>query len=146
MWHAGKIVIMKNIKSLYKISWKPIAVLVIFSILIAVYYWFDPSKEFFFIGCPLKSLTGLECAGCGVQRAFHELLHGNWRSAFLLNPLFILLLPVLILFILTSFFRSHPLVNHLYGIFFGRKALFVLIVIILVFSLFRNTAAYHAIF
>lgn len=48
--------------------------------LAAVYYQIDPEGGRF-PACPLFSLTGLYCTGCGSQRAAHDLLHGNlWES------------------------------------------------------------------
>lgn len=44
--------------------------------------------------CPFKVLTGLACPGCGSVRAMHQLLHGNLVAALDLNPLAVLLLPL----------------------------------------------------
>lgn len=49
--------------------------------------------------CFFHELTGLYCPGCGVQRSFHALLHGNFLTAISYNLLFILLLPLIIYFI-----------------------------------------------
>ena len=38
--------------------------------------------------------SGLDCPGCGGLRATHQLLHGDIRAAFALNPLFIVVLPI----------------------------------------------------
>ena len=40
------------------------------------------------IGCPIKFLTGINCAGCGMTRAFIALLHLDVESAFHYHPLF----------------------------------------------------------
>lgn len=58
-------------------------------------YVADPAQVGFFPPCPIYALTGLYCAGCGTTRAVHQLLHGHWRMALRLNPLLLLLLPVL---------------------------------------------------
>ncbi len=45
------------------------------------------------ISCPIKFVTGISCAGCGMTRAWKALLlHGDFRQAFYYHPLF--LLPV----------------------------------------------------
>lgn len=39
-------------------------------------------------GCPIKAITGVSCAGCGMTRAWLEVLSGNWAAAFAYHPLF----------------------------------------------------------
>ena len=48
---------------------------------------FDPSSESFFPVCPLYATTGLACAGCGLTRATHAILHGDFSSALRFNIL-----------------------------------------------------------
>lgn len=57
---------------------------------------FDPATSHIFPPCPLRALTGWYCPGCGSLRALHQLLHGNLREAWAMNPLTILLLPFLL--------------------------------------------------
>ncbi len=61
---------------------------------IGISYFVPPSC---FPPCPLHSLTGLNCPGCGATRAAHELLHGHVSTALHLNALFVLAIPVFIL-------------------------------------------------
>jgi len=56
---------------------------------------FDPATSGIFPPCPLRYLTGWYCPGCGSLRAIHQLLHGNLRAAWALNPLTVILLPFL---------------------------------------------------
>ena len=44
--------------------------------------------------CPFKALTGLTCPGCGSVRAVQQLLHGDLMAALDLNPLAVVLLPL----------------------------------------------------
>lgn len=53
-------------------------------------FLFDPAKSSFFPVCPLYSLTGLACPGCGLTRGFHALFHGDLIAALDFN----LLLPI----------------------------------------------------
>ena len=73
---------------------------VFFVCLVSLYFFIDPSKSGYFLKCPLKTITGYECAGCGVQRAFHELLHFRLLEALKLNPLFVISAPVLLMLLL----------------------------------------------
>jgi hypothetical protein len=56
---------------------------------------FDPATSGVFPPCPVHYLTGWYCPGCGSLRAIHQLLHGNLRAAWALNPLTVVLLPFL---------------------------------------------------
>lgn len=40
------------------------------------------------IGCPIKFLTGISCAGCGMTRAWMAVLQGDLRAAWNYHPLF----------------------------------------------------------
>lgn len=53
-------------------------------------FLFDPVKFNFFPVCPLFSLTGLACPGCGLTRGFHALFYGDLIAALDFN----LLLPI----------------------------------------------------
>lgn len=44
------------------------------------------------IGCPVRYITGIPCAGCGMTRAWISLIHLDIGRAFYFHPLF--LLPV----------------------------------------------------
>lgn len=48
------------------------------------------------LACPYKSLLGVDCPGCGFQRAFVELLKGNFMDSLFLYPA---LLPILFLLV-----------------------------------------------
>lgn len=54
------------------------------------------------IGCPIKYLTGISCAGCGMTRAWISVMKLDFASAFKYHPLFSL--PPL--FVLTYAFRK----------------------------------------
>ena len=49
--------------------------------------YFDPTKDNFFPVCPLYSLTGYACPGCGMTRGFHALFHGDVLTAIDFNAL-----------------------------------------------------------
>ena len=51
------------------------------------------------IGCPIRWLTGIPCAGCGMSRAFLSVFTGHFRAACEYHPLIFLTLPVALLWL-----------------------------------------------
>jgi len=107
----------------------------------AAVWYFDPVKAGFFPVCPLYSLTGFACPGCGLTRGFHALFHGDILTALDYNallPLFALLIGfafVSLIFFAVRGRRTrvtllHP--NALWGFF----------VLLLVFGVVRNLPWY----
>lgn len=45
------------------------------------------------VTCPIKFLTGISCAGCGMSRAWLALLRGDWAGALAFHPLVLLPIP-----------------------------------------------------
>src|SRR5438067_1876306 len=64
---------------------------------LALLFFCPPDQCTFYPHCLFQAITGWQCPGCGGLRATHRLLHGDIITAFHLNPLFVLLLPVLLL-------------------------------------------------
>ncbi len=58
--------------------------------------YFNPVTAGFFPVCPLYSVTGILCPGCGLTRGFHALFHGDLLTALHFNAM----LPVYLFFFL----------------------------------------------
>ena len=54
----------------------------------------------FFPKCIFHETTGYWCIGCGLTRALHALVHGDVARAFSMNPLAMLVLPLMPLMLL----------------------------------------------
>jgi len=54
----------------------------------------------FFPKCLFHEATGYWCIGCGLTRAMHALVHGDLARAFSMNPLAMIVLPLLPLMLL----------------------------------------------
>jgi hypothetical protein len=67
-----------------------------------IIYRVNPAESAWFPPCPFHALTGLYCPGCGSGRALHHLLHGEVPAALALNPLMVVLLPVMIVWALIN--------------------------------------------
>jgi hypothetical protein len=46
--------------------------------------------------CIFKNLFGVECWGCGITRAVFSALHFRFQDAWEYNPLFVVVLPLLV--------------------------------------------------
>ncbi|WP_371868421.1 DUF2752 domain-containing protein [Epilithonimonas arachidiradicis] len=114
--------------------------------MISIYFFFDPSKNSYFLKCPLKEMTGYECAGCGVQRAFHELLHFRFSRAFQYNPLFVIAIPFVLLFFVLKVFKFSAKTSWFYRLSKSKLFFLIVLIIVLLFSLFRNTDYYKSLF
>ena len=53
----------------------------------------DPNEPGHYPPCPLLTLTGLYCPGCGTLRALHALTRADLGAALGLNPLAVVLHP-----------------------------------------------------
>lgn len=47
----------------------------------------DPSAPGWPLHCPSKLVTGLQCPGCGSQRALHAMLTGHWADVWRYNAI-----------------------------------------------------------
>lgn len=78
-------------------------------LLIALYALLDPGQLVWAPKCPLYVFTGLQCPGCGSQRAIHALLTGNVADAWHYNALMVASLPLLTALAWAWCFRTrHP--------------------------------------
>lgn len=103
-------------------------------------YLFDPVDSLFYPPCPFHAITGFYCPGCGSLRAIHELLHTRFLSAFKLNPLFILSIPLLTHLIFRLYFsRSEKYSSNLDIPAFP---IWLYLTIVILFWIIRNIPAY----
>jgi len=116
-----------------------ILIIALLVILIVVYKFFDPLAYDFFPKCPFLVLTGYQCAGCGSQRAIHELLNLNFSGAWQHNALFIISLPYIFIGLVYKLV-SEPTPRILYWrkVLFGQRAIIVVMIMIVCFWVGRN--------
>lgn len=74
-----------------------VAVILLGLIGLGMLYLFTPGQFEYYPRCPLLSLTGLHCPGCGTLRCLNALMHGEFARALSFNPLSASLLPILII-------------------------------------------------
>jgi len=108
---------------------------------VGVLKYFDPSKVNFLPPCPLLSLTGFACPGCGLTRGFHALFHGDFFTALDFNaliPIWVLIFGYVLISLMLLAIRGKglPMMPTQPVFLFG--FLFVL----LAFGVLRNIPAY----
>ncbi len=107
-------------------------------VITAFYFFWNPSEITSLPLCPFKNLTSYNCPGCGGQRAFHQILHGNFVDAYQSNLLIYLLFPFFIVKVLdkifdTTFSKIFLLNNRGIWIFLG---------FLICFTILRNLPLY----
>ncbi|WP_366937736.1 DUF2752 domain-containing protein [uncultured Apibacter sp.] len=112
--------------------------LLLIALVCIYYYYYDPGKSNYGLPCFFKLVTGLNCAGCGGQRALHNLLHGNFLLALRYN-FFIYLIPFFLYLFYVNIevyiFRGKKFVLDF---MFSNKLGIIGILIILVYMVLRN--------
>lgn len=116
-----------------------VAIAVLFGLV--TLFLIDPAGSALYPPCLFHALTGLHCPGCGTLRALHQLLHGNLRTAFRLNPLMVSSLPFVAYWVLSG------LVREVSGwrmprLFLPAAWIWVLLGVIVLFSIARNVPVY----
>jgi predicted ABC-type sugar transport system permease subunit len=123
----------KSISILKKIS-IPIAILA----LGMLYFNLNPKSFAYFPKCPFYSFTGLYCPGCGSQRAFHEMLHGNLWVGIQHNFLIILALLVIFYKFYVFFQNRFQKENTVKNILYHNAAPWVILGVVVSFWILRN--------
>ena len=117
--------------------------IVLVTMLAILYRTYNPNGNVYFPKCPFRELTGLKCPGCGSQRAVHYLLNFDIFNAIKENVILVLSIPYILTGLVFDYLKN-PNENILNWrkILFGRKAIFVILTIIITFWILRNIITY----
>jgi hypothetical protein len=102
-----------------------------------VFFFFNPSQYGFYPRCWLHSMTGLECPGCGSQRAVYHLFHGHLAMAFRHNALLVAGLPLFI-FGLVRFIARWMATDAMPTVNIPLRWIKVGAIVIILFGILRN--------
>ena len=103
--------------------------------LIAAYYRLGPESGLY-PRCMFRQLTGLDCPGCGSQRAIHALLHGHVAEAWGYNALLLVEMPLIALLLAAgSMRRRFP---RLHAALNSRSLTVTLLATIIGWTIIRN--------
>ncbi len=103
-----------------------------------ILFYIDPNVYPLFPRCPFLVATGLECPGCGSQRAMHQLLHLNIGGAFNQNPLLVVYLPYVVLGLYLEYFGGNKRMPRVRKTLYGKRAAIVILISIILFWIARN--------
>lgn len=116
------------------------AVLAVFAIGCLIVGLFNPTTSSFFPACPLLSVTGYACPGCGLTRGFHALFHGDIWTAISFNalvPIYCFIFLYGISYLISVVFRGRGLWFNL----LSPIPLFAFLAVSLIFGVLRNIPA-----
>ena len=105
----------------------------------------DPGTGILYPKCLFFMFTGLECPGCGSQRAIHSLLNGDIAAAVHYNALTVAAIPYIAVYLTTVSLqalkvpeKTRAVLDRIRGALSGGVAIRVILVIIILFWVFRN--------
>lgn len=118
------------------LSFRVIALIVVLTVGIAVYFFVDPAETSWMPQCVFRRITGLDCPGCGSQRMIHALLHGDLAKAWHQNAFLILSLPYLaVLGIASAAPHRFP---RLFRTVHSPAVIIIFAILIIFWTIFRN--------
>jgi len=106
-----------------------------------IVWYFNPANVNFLPVCPLYSMTGLACPGCGLTRGFHALFHGDVITALDFNamlPAYAAFFGYLFISLALYVFRGRGLSMDI----FKMKWTYTFLGAALVFTVLRNLPYY----
>ena len=105
---------------------------------IIIYLKYSPQEHTWFPRCPIKTLTGLSCPSCGIQRAFHSLLHGQMTEALSYNYFFVLSIPYAGLALMAHILGEHQKYGGFKRMIESRLLAYTYVVLFFTWFIIRN--------
>ncbi len=65
-------------------------------------YFLNPVDYIWIPKCPVNMILGIQCPGCGIQRAVHTFLHGYYKESLEYNYFLIISIPYLGLILISN--------------------------------------------
>lgn len=122
-----------------KIKWVAIVAGVIG---LGIFYFFINPKEVNFLPeCPLYTITGIYCPGCGSQRATNQLLNFNIFGVLRQNVLYLISLLIIIYHLIVTGINA-IFKKQIYNYIYHPKTPLVILGFIIIFWILRNIPYY----
>lgn len=127
----------RGLKGWLRKGWVKATAIMIAVALLAGYYAMGPESGAY-PRCMFLQLTGWQCPGCGSQRAFHALLHGQLSQAWHYNAILFFEIPLVILLLAVSRYRHR--FAKLHNFLNSRTIILTILVTIIGWTVLRNLA------
>lgn len=111
----------------------------LFTLICLILAFGNPHSTSWPLKCPLYQFTGLQCPLCGMQRAIHELLHGNIAEAWTLNPGFFMFSPYWLAILIGLMFPNLQKNNVIIRFCFRNKTILIAIIALVIWGIARNS-------
>lgn len=112
---------------------------IILVVLGIIYYNMDPTaSNSFFPKCPMKFITGYNCPSCGIQRAIHCVLHGEFQKAIQYNLFLTISIPFAFIVIIASWYNFNHVFDGLNKLVCNRYVLITYIILYFSWWIIRN--------
>lgn len=119
--------------------WQWTFIVLLILILLFIYGQYNPNESALFPKCPFKVISGLDCPGCGSQRALHYLINFEILQAFKSNPLLVISIPYILLgFIFELIEKPTQKILKWRKRLFGNNAILIILTVIIGFWILRN--------
>ncbi len=115
-----------------------IVLLLLIAAIAVLLYTFDPLQHTLMPKCPFRLLTGLNCPGCGIQRALHAMLHGHWAEAARCNFYLVYAGPYALAFLVQRWFMSGQLQQRVGAVLEHRYVVNFYIITFFIWLIARN--------
>jgi hypothetical protein len=117
---------------------KRIVAVVVTAIMITTYILLNPMQHHWPLQCPFKLITGLQCPGCGNQRALYALLHGHFAEAVHYNFFLIYAGPYALVLVVENLMKDGEWKNKLKSVVENRWVVRFFIVAFFIWLILRN--------
>ena len=132
-----------DIKKRNRIIIKLCSILILGGAFVYYYFFNNPTeKGTVFLRCPSNYLFGINCPGCGSQRAIHQLLHLDFAEALRYNALIVITLPFLIYIGLVWLYNFVYEEQVRIKIFYNNTFVWTLFIVIILYGVLRNIPVY----
>ena len=107
-------------------------------ILGVLYLLYNVENERLVLSCMFQKLTGYQCPGCGTQRSIQSLLHLEIRQGILYNPILVVAIPFVIIFVYLEQLNGKKRFPKLNRQISGKYSIISVSVIIMAYWILRN--------